>query len=367
LGASARKLCIVNPYEHGGGAEYQIGLLIDALAATGRYDVHYLARYPHEGAARGNYRLTRIGSGPASRLGYVMDALPLYRALLRLQPDVIYQRVACAYTGICAVYSRRQRVPLVWHVAHDTDITPRVLDAGRNLLRLQLEKYTARFGARRATRIVVQSEHQAELLRTHFGRDADAIVPNFHPPATQTIDKSGPPTVVWIANLKQWKRPEAFVRLAAGLRDRVAARFIMVGAPADAVSGRDWQPSLMQSIAATPNLEYLGRRSHDEVNELLARARVYVNTSEHEGFPNTFIQAWQRECAVVSLSVDPDRVLERQRVGICAQSEPALAQAVTALLEDPGMLAGYAGRGRDYALRQHSLANAQSLIRLLDA
>jgi len=36
------KICIVNPFEHGGGAEYQIGLLIDALIASNRYEVHYL-------------------------------------------------------------------------------------------------------------------------------------------------------------------------------------------------------------------------------------------------------------------------------------------------------------------------------------
>ena len=64
-----------------------------------------------------------------------------------------------------------------------------------------------------------------------------------------------------------------------------------------------WQASLMRSIEATPNLEYLGQRTHAEVNELLARAHIFVNTSTHEGFPNTFIQAWLREVAVVSLSV----------------------------------------------------------------
>ena len=29
--AEKRAICIVNPFEHGGGAEYQISLLIDAL------------------------------------------------------------------------------------------------------------------------------------------------------------------------------------------------------------------------------------------------------------------------------------------------------------------------------------------------
>ncbi len=130
---------------------------------------------------------------------------------------------------------------------------------------------------------------------------ADAIVPNFHPPAAETIDKSGPLTVVWIANLKPWKRPEVFVRLAQSFSDRKDTRFIMVGAPAAASGKGGWQASLMRSIEATPNLTYLGHMSHAEVNELLARAHIFVNTSTQEGFPNTFIQAWLRDVVVVSL------------------------------------------------------------------
>ncbi len=120
------RLCIVNPYEHGGGAEYQIGLLIDALAACDRYEIHYLTHFVDGRDRSRNYQVSRIGSGgPIPRLGYIMDGPSLYRKLREIDPCLIYQRVACGYTGICALYSRRRSVPLLWHVAHDTDVTPR--------------------------------------------------------------------------------------------------------------------------------------------------------------------------------------------------------------------------------------------------
>jgi glycosyltransferase involved in cell wall biosynthesis len=361
------RVCIVNPFEHGGGAEYQISLLIDALVATGRYDVHYLTHFIDDRDRSRNYQVSRIGSGgPIPRFGYLLEARALYSRLRELEPAVIYQRVACGYTGICAAYSRRRSVPLVWHAAHDTEVTAEVLDPARNVVRLRLEKWAVEFGIRHATRIVVQTRHQAQLLEENYGRTADAVVANFHPPPAELIDKRGPLTVIWIANLKRWKGPDVFVRLAEALRDHPQVRFLMVGARAAESGNQRWQHALMRGIEATPNLEYLGQKSHEEVNQLLARAHIFVNTSTHEGFPNTFIQSWLREVAVVSLKVDPDQVLERRQVGIAAGSEAALIASVRRLIENPQDRDGYALRGREYATACHSLRNTEALIRLLD-
>jgi glycosyltransferase involved in cell wall biosynthesis len=367
LSGAKSRLCIVNPYEHGGGAEYQISLLIDALVASGRYDVYYLTHFVDQRDRHRNYRVEQIGNGgPIPRLGYLMDAGALRRKLTEIGPSAIYQRVACAYTGICAAYARRRSLPFLWHVAHDTDVSPRLLDPGRNFVRVRLEKWAVDFGARHATHIVVQTEHQAQLLRANFARAADAVIPNFHPPAEQAIDKSGPFTVIWIANLKPWKRPEAFVRLARALRDHPRIQFVMVGAPAPQAANRRWQEPLMRDIADTQNLRYVGHKSYAEVNELLSRAHVFVNTSVHEGFPNTFIQSWLRDVAVVSLSVDPDQALERQRVGVIARSEAELASAVRSLADRADLRAGYVERGRAHVNSKHSLRNAQDLVRLID-
>jgi glycosyltransferase involved in cell wall biosynthesis len=366
LSAAKPRLCIVNPFEHGGGAEYQIERLIEALARSDEYEIHYLTHFVDERARNRTYQVSRIGSGgPIPRFGYLMEARSLYRKLRDIDPCIIYQRVACAYTGICAFYSRRRATPLLWHVAHDTEVTPQSLDRARNIVRLRLEKWAVEFGARHATRIVVQTRHQAHLLQKNYARGADAVIANFHPPAAETIDKSGPLTVIWIANLKPWKQPEVFVRLANSLRSRSEVRFVIVGAAA-ATSGR-WQRALMQGIQNAPNLQYLGQKSHTEVNALLARAHIFVNTSVHEGFPNTFIQAWLRDVVVVSLQVDPDQSLERRGVGILARSEAGLVTAVRGLIDNPDVRAAYLERGRAHAIEHHSLRNADELVGLLRA
>jgi glycosyltransferase involved in cell wall biosynthesis len=361
-----RAICIVNPFEHGGGAEYQISLLIDELTASG-YEVHYLTHFLDPRSPARNYRAVKIGSGDSlPKMGYIVDAPSLYGALREIGPTAIYQRVACAYTGICAAYSRRRSIPLIWHAAHDAEVSGQMLDAARNVVRVWLERRATAYGIRHATRIVVQTRHQAALLRETFGRAADAVIGNFHPPPAEDLDKRGPTTVVWIANLKPWKRPEVFVRLAHELQGFRDVRFVMVGAPAPAAGNEGWQNELMRNIEATANLRFLGHRTHDEVNALLARSHVFVNTSTLEGFPNTFIQSWLREVAVVSLQVDPDGVLGRERVGIAAGTEEKLIAAVRALIEDPAERAALAARGRAHAMAHHSLRNAGELMRVID-
>jgi glycosyltransferase involved in cell wall biosynthesis len=362
------RLCIVTPWQVGGGAEYQINLLIGALTQQQRFEVYELSHHVSDAIEPKDYRVVRIGRNPnMPKLGYVMDCPPLYRALRRIRPQVIYQRVGCGYTGISALYARRHRVPLIWHVSHDTDVMRATLDSGRNLLRRRLEKWSIELGIRWADRIVVQTQHQSDLLMRHYGRTADALVPNFHPEAREVIDKSEAPLVVWIANLKNWKRPEIFVRLAAQLRDLPGVQFVMLGEEPDGAKRQPWLATLLQSIASTPNLTYLGRRSQAEVNQILARAWIYVNTSQHEGFPNTFIQAWMRDAVIVSLDVNPDRVLDLEELGVHAGTEEGLERAVRALLRSPALRHRYVERARTYVKATHSLRNAAKLVQLIDA
>jgi glycosyltransferase involved in cell wall biosynthesis len=313
-----------------------------------------------------NYEVVQIGRGnPTPRLGYLMHGRELYGALRAQKPDVIYQRVACGYTGVAAYYAQRTGTPMVWHVAHESDVERETRILGRNPVRACLERKSIEYGLRNAKRIVVQTAVQERLLFANYGRRADAVVRNFHPAPQERLDRSGPPSILWVANLKPWKQPEVFVRLAGALRDIKDVRFTMVGAPPSGSGDRRWNEELLTSIRELPNLEYLGMRSQSEVNSLMASAHVFVNTSRQEGFPNTFIQAWMRGVPVVSLSVSPDGVLERERIGVLAGSEGELAGAVRRLLLDSQWREQMGRRARDYALSKHSLDNVDVLVELL--
>jgi glycosyltransferase involved in cell wall biosynthesis len=362
------RLCIVTPVHWKafmGGAQYQIKCLLECLRSLDRYDVHYLARRVPEERQLDGYTIWRIGDGAAvSRFGYSMDARKLYCALRNLRPDVIYQRIGCAYTGVSAYYARRNGARLVWHASSDADLDRGVRPAERNFVRGYLETTLLSYGIRHADRVVVQTNSQARLLQDNYSRSADAVVANFHPSPNEARTPADPLRIVWIANFKRLKQPEVFVRLAKSLRDVAQVRFVMIGAPVSGSGEVKWSEDLMRGIASVPNLSHLGQ---DEVNTCLAGAYLFINTSLYEGFPNTFIQAWLRGIPVVSLNVNPDGILDRESVGIYAGTEQRLIESVRDLVENRVLRDRLASRASAYAREYHSMNNAQKVVQMIDS
>ena len=69
-------------------------------------------------------------------------------------------------------------------------------------------------------------------------------------------------------------------------------------------------------------------------NAWYGRARVFVNTSDSEGFPNAYLQAWRRGTPVVSF-FDTDGVIDRHGLGWAVSSPEQMAQVVARLSTDP--------------------------------
>jgi glycosyltransferase involved in cell wall biosynthesis len=95
-----------------------------------------------------------------------------------------------------------------------------------------------------------------------------------------------------------------------------------------------------------------GRASYWETNEIYGRAKLLVNTSDVEGFPNSYLQAWIRGVPVVTL-IDPDGVIEREGLGAAAKSPAAIRDAVRSLLADPAARNAASDRCRAYMAREH--------------
>lgn len=343
-----------------GGAQYQAKVLLERMSDRGGFDLHYLARELSDTAKPTTHRVHRIGHSRG--MHFVRDTPKLLATLKELQPDVIYVHVGCAYLGVAAHYCKKRQCQLVWHLASDVDVEPWTLRQRRNPIMSFIDKKFIEYGLRRAAAIVAQTNHQAELLRTHYGRTATAVIKNFHPPAKEPLAKSSPPTVLWVANLKTVKQPEIFQQLAAAA-SKIPARFVMLGGMQLAPDRRD---QLLATIDATPNLEWRGAVSQDEVNSAFAQADLLVNTSVYEGFSNTFIQAWQRRVPVLSLQVDPDKLLNDGGLGACANGDfDKLCTLLESFLQNPDLRESVGVKAQAYAETNHGLAAADLLIDLL--
>jgi glycosyltransferase involved in cell wall biosynthesis len=361
-----KRLCIVAPghWSHVmGGAQYQTLLLVQALAATGRFEVSYIAKFAKPDFRAGDHRLVKIDNNWNRTRSHALDGLQVLRALREVRPDVIYHRGSTAYSGVAAYYARRAGIRSVWHIASTVDVEPFQPSWSRDLPLRYLDRKVFEYCLRHPGSVIAQTRDQARSLRENFGREADVVIYNFHPLPERPSVKVEPAEVLWVGNLKPLKQPEHFIRAAAELRDRTNARFIMVGAMQG--SGR-WQRRILSAIRDVPNLTYRGGLPQEEVNRLLDGAAILVNTSIYEGFSNTFVQAWMRRVPVVSLNVNPDDLLSDGSLGAVSGDPRRLAADILRLLTDVPLRESIGERAYRHALDNHSLNNIQRLVSVLD-
>jgi glycosyltransferase involved in cell wall biosynthesis len=353
-----------------GGAQYQGHVLAEEFARRPGVEVIYLARdIPPDAATtfRLPYAVRRIGTWAGiRRRAALFDLGELWQVLSEIRPDVIYQQMRQSYTALCAQYARQAGIPFFFQIASDFDLSRRWVTNGfsANLPFDISEALAGLWGLRHASHVIAQTQRQSRVLRERFGRDAYAVVRNFQPlPERLPSKAAGPVEVFWVANIKEVKRPELFVQLAESFSGRDDLKFTMAGRPS--ALQRRYRP-LMDRIARTPNLEYLGELPIEAVNQRMAQAAIHVNTSSVEGFPNTFIQAWAQGAVVVTIAVDPDEEgMEKLGIGICAGTFERLRTSVDELARAPQRRLEMATRAFAFAHANHSLAQGARLADMM--
>jgi glycosyltransferase involved in cell wall biosynthesis len=347
-----------------GGSQYQAKLLIEQLYEAYGANVAYFTARANVDSHFDDHQVICVGrSDSLRRFGHFWDYFRLQKALRAFAPDVIYQRVSCSYTGIAARYASRSGIPLVWHIVSENDC--RKAPAISQMLsrpHALIEKRLAQRGIEQADVIIAQTKDQVRMLHENFGRKADRVIRNFHPVPPAVDKRVGVFTVIWIANFKPLKRPELFLEIASRLQDLPGVEFLMVGQP---YSTPLLQGRFDQMMRRQTDVKCLGAMPQGDVNRLLDRSHLLVNTSEWEGFSNAFIQAWMRSVPVLTLGGNPDRLLSDGYLGQCYDSTAEIADCIRRLAANPDMLEDMGKKSRQYAIRHFSMKNAAELVGLI--
>jgi len=266
----------------------------------------------------------------------------LWAALRRADADVYYVSCASNQLGVVAAFARRHGRRVVFRIAHDRDCEP------DNLLipyRRDMKMYE--YGLRRADVVLAQSVRQAAALKANYGLDSTLATMLVEAPQRILAFEERDVDVLWVNNLRPFKRPELALALARRLPQLA---FHMIGGPQ---AGHEaLYADIAEQASQVPNLHFHGRVPYHDVNAFYERARVFVNTSEVEGFPNSYAQAWRRGAPVVAF-FDPDAVIARRGLGQAVESLDEMAAAVLSLARTPGAWVPASARSLDHMMEHH--------------
>jgi glycosyltransferase involved in cell wall biosynthesis len=332
---SSSHLAILLPSLGGGGAERVTINLVREIARRGfRVDLVvssaggvYTADVPD------NVRLIDLHS---SR---VLASLPgLVRYLRRERPDALL--AVMTHTNIVALWARRlARVRTRILVSeHDT-----LSNVSKNavLRRTRLLPYLVRRFYPDADVIIAVSSGVADDLAATTGLDRSCIEVVFNPVVTtglraaarEAVDhpwlaEGGPPVVIGMGRLEPKKNFPALLRSFAAARIDRDARLIILGEGAEREK--------LEALVGTLGLECVVSMPGFVENPFgyLARASLFVLSSEYEGLPTALIEAMS--CGVPVVSTDcpagPFEILDGGRHGrlVPVGDVGAMAEAVSA-------------------------------------
>jgi glycosyltransferase involved in cell wall biosynthesis len=365
-----RKICIVGLDSYGmlsgegdlkyiGGESVQHVLLARAWRDLG-YDVSMIVHDEGQGAQRVHDGITAIAAynrraGIPGLRFFHPRASKLVAALSAADADVYYQSPAGAITGITAWFCRMTGRRFMFRVASDSDVEQ---EHGR--IRFGRDRMLYDFGLKRADVIASQTHVQAQRLRKNHGLESTVINMMVEPPS-RLADQAKDIDVLWLSNLRPLKRPELALELARQLPD---IRFTLAGGPMP--GGQTYYDDVAAAAARLPNVTMLGAVRYADTGALFDRARLFLNTSSVEGFPNTFLQAWIRGVPVVSF-FDPDGLVQRKQLGRIATSLDDMREALRSLLDVHVYRDLMSRRVRDFAAREFTSGVAAQYIELLES
>jgi hypothetical protein len=123
--------------------------------------------------------------------------------------------------------------------------------------------------------------------------------------------------------------------------------FKVIGAPRDKTGA-----ILYDKLKSLSNVRLAGKLNHADTLHQISNSRALISTSPMEGFPNIFIEAWASGIPVLSLSVDPGKVIGNEHLGFIAHGDIGLlAKELKNVKNSPE----FAARSRSYVEKTHAL------------
>jgi glycosyltransferase involved in cell wall biosynthesis len=200
------------------------------------------------------------------------------------------------------------------------------------------------------------------MLRDNHALETSLVNMLVEPPRRTETPVEKDIDVLWMSNLRALKRPELVLELA---RQMPRVNFTLAGGAMPYPSGRTYFDDVQAAAAQLPNVNLPGAIRYTDSGQWFDRARILLNTSTVEGFPNTFLQAWIRGVPVVSF-FDPDGLSRRLHLGAVAASLDEMREAIHGLLETDIHRESIGRRARDFATREFTTAAAARYLDLLE-
>lgn len=296
-----------------GGAEVNFYYIARQLSKKGLYDIEfYVGDYGqkdeeiYDGIVVKKIKYTNLEK--YNTIFYkILKGLYLKKILLTNKSDVIINSTSGVLIGWIVFYAKFiRRKKVIFRISSDSNIDMEY--ARKKGLKFYM---LYRLGLFNCDAIVSQTEKQKSELKAKLGLESTLIKNGFA--IDENIDISKKKHILWVSRAVDMKRPELFIRLA---KECPEEEFVII-IPGDApVKDR-----AKEEASKLKNVKFLDYVEFFKIQRYFDEAKLFVNTSEFEGFPNSFIQACIGKTPILSFNVNPDGFITKNNIGFCCNDD----------------------------------------------
>ncbi len=298
-----------------GGAEVQVSLLAKELAKDKHFQVSLIT---------GDY-----GQPPVIN----QDKLTLYKTRLfdflkilkTIDADIYVERTVNPKVRLVGWWCRLFKKKFVYMIAHNWD--------------------TRYSGLKLADLIIAQHSQQNLALKKNLNLNSLIMLPMVN---LETNNKSAKRKfILWVGRADNWKKPLDFIDLARRFQKE---KFVMI-----CRSGKNkiLFNRVKTEASFLTNLKFLPAVAPEKIVGFFNQAKVLINTSIAEGFPNTFLQAGATKTPVLSYWVNPDNYLKQFHCGLVGRRQ------FQSIFNQPAKLTIMGQNHFNYVKQYHSLKNLE--------
>lgn len=351
------KICFVSPKTYPlfnqaapsvfGGAEVDFYFLATELAQDPSFDVSCVVGDFGQPALEQRENVTLIRSVNFKQ-NPISGARKLWQALHKANAQIYMLETPSLGLPLVACFCKKYNRKLAYRTAHTNETDGTLVKQRPLFARAFL------WAIKQAHVVFTQNQEDLIRLKKRFGISA-IVTPNGHripPLSNQPRD-----TILWVGRSAAFKNPYMFLDLAQSMPNQ---HFTMICQKATGDSQYD---QLQKKAHTIKNLEFITRVPFAQIAPYFQRARLFVSTSDSEGFPNTFVQACLAATPIISLAVNPDNFLNQYHCGLCAQGNPNTFQQMLRQLLKEETNADYSQAARQYAQTHHNITTITAQYR----
>ena len=330
-----------------GGTEVQLKNLADYFSQQPGFDVTFLTGNWGQPSVEcySNIVVVSTISLEKKLMNYIVAPFGIWQALKKVSADVYIASSASLEIGILAFFCFIYKKKFIYRTAHEMDYS------GEFIRKHFLSGKFFSYGLRHASRVVVQSNNAQKRLKQQG--ILSVAIPNGYPlqmPVDQQKQLEGG-SILWVARCEDWKGPSIFLDIAERFPDEI---FVMIS-PKQA-HDKGLFENILERAQQLHNVRFIESVPFGDIQDFFNKAKIFINTSESEGFPNTYLQACIGKTPIISLKVNPDNFIVENNIGYCADGDfDFMIKLIEKMINDKADWLEKSKNSLKYVLKHHNI------------